>query len=187
MVVGDVSGKGVPAALLVAGILGVLRAESQSVGDILQLLQRVNTFVYHNTAPGTFLSMFYGILGLRDGVLSFCNAGHEHPLLLRGDHGRHELLESTGGLLGIEEHMDCAALQLALSPDDLLLVYSDGVTDTLLGDGKRLGQEGLLALGSELRKRNAPDLVEAVYARVTDLAGPNDRVDDFTQVAIKKL
>ena len=187
VVVGDVCGKGMPAALLVAGLLGVLRSEAANGHPLVHIVQSMNTFVSRHMSESTFVSLFACVLDARDRTLTYCNAGHEPPLLIRGKGGEAEFVEGQDTLLGLFEELTFSLDRVDLRPDDLLLIYTDGVTDREVdAEGRRLSRAGLLELGQELRHEEALRIADQVYERV---AAPMGRrgppQDDFTLVVIK--
>lgn len=186
--VGDVSGKGVPAALLVAGILGVLRTEIATHRSLSDAMTSVNSFICRYTDDLTFASMFLGVLDLRARTLSYCSAGHEPPLLLRKAGQEHELVEGRNTLLGVWEDVAFRTDQVTLEPDDVLLLYTDGVTDRqVYSKGRRLAREGLLEFVRDLVTQDAPHIVGQVCERLSEVAITDEPPDDLTLVAIKAV
>lgn len=186
LIVGDVSGKGMPAALLVAGLLGVLRSEAANGHALPHIVRSMNTFVCRHTSESTFVSLFAGVLDARDRALTYCNAGHEPPLLIRGDGSEPELVEGSDTLLGLFEETSFSVDQVDLRPDDVLLIYTDGVTDREVDtEGRRLSRAGLLELGQELHQENASCIADQIYERVAALMDRRSRQDDFTLVVIR--
>jgi serine phosphatase RsbU (regulator of sigma subunit) len=139
--VGDVSGKGVPAALFMA--LGKSLCKSTALGgerDIGAIMDRTNAEISRENPEMLFITMFAGILDLASGVLCFCSAGHDAPFLLRGG-GQPAALESSGGPpLSIVEDFSYPAESFQLKPGDLLCVITDGVTEAMTADGAVMGR-----------------------------------------------
>src|SRR5262249_30509599 len=126
--VGDVAGKGSPAALLMALLLAMLRTLVDERLEPAPPLTRLNVHVSRH-APGTrFITFVYGVLDARTGLFTYVSAGHMPPLVLRSD-GRCERLSDGGIALGMFEHSTYTAGQVMIQPDELVAVYSDGITE----------------------------------------------------------
>lgn len=127
--IGDVSGKGVGAALVMALTKTLFRANAAYYADAAKLMEAVNARLYEETGPTMFVTAFCGFLDLNDGILRFSNAGHDRPFLLRSN-GSVEVLESKPGLaLGVLPKFRYPLQQTTLAPGDALFLYTDGVTE----------------------------------------------------------
>ena len=178
LVLGDVSGKGIPAALRMANLQAYLRVLADSAPqDPLRVVRQVNRSLWQNTPPGDFATLFFGILTDPARRLTYINCGHNPPLCLRRD-GSIERLTATATVLGAFEEWECALGRTQLAPGDLLIVYSDGVTEARRG-GEHFGEERLVeAIRS--RADAAPDVVvSAILDRVQEF-GAGDQSDDLT-------
>jgi sigma-B regulation protein RsbU (phosphoserine phosphatase) len=162
--IGDVSGKGIGSALIMALTKTLFRANEPYYEDAARLTEAVNVRLCEETGPTMFVTAFCGFLDLDGGVLHFCNAGHDRPFLLHGD-GSVELLESKPGLaLGVLPQFKYPLQQMTLEPGDALFLYTDGVTDATNR------HEELFALDRlrEALKRAAGESALRVIAEVTN-------------------
>ncbi|HKS89250.1 MAG TPA: SpoIIE family protein phosphatase, partial [Stellaceae bacterium] len=135
--VADVSGKGIPAALFMAMARTVLRGVAGE-DDMIAAMAAANRLLAADNAAAMFVTLFYGVLDLRSGVMRYCNAGHNPPYLLRRDGGR-EMLPATGIPFGVDADMPCAIAETVLRPGDALFLYSDGITEAFAADGEAFG------------------------------------------------
>ena len=178
LVLGDVSGKGIPAALRMANLQAYLRVLADSAPqDPLRVVRQVNRSLWQNTPPGDFATMFFGIYADAARRLTYINCGHNPALCLRRD-GRIDRLAATATVLGAFEEWECALGRTQLAPGDLLVAYSDGVTEARRGD-EDFGEERLIEV---LRGRaDAPPeaVVTAILERVQEF-GAGDQLDDLT-------
>src|SRR5947209_8322109 len=141
LAIGDVMGKGVPAALLSANLKASVRAQLQG-GEVLpgDLVARVNRLFWDLTPNGLFASLFFAVFDLEAGTLEYVNAGHHYPFVVRAD-GAVEDLREGGTLLGLVEESSYLSGRLAVRAEDMLVFYTDGVTDRGSRDGEMYGAE----------------------------------------------
>src|SRR5205809_7164843 len=141
-IVGDVAGKGSPAALLAAAVLGMFSAEATYQKRAAELITRLNHGLFRRAIEARFLTTFYGMLG-KDGSLTYCNAGHNAPMLVSPSGVRR--LETGGVVLGLFDHATFDEETVTMTPGDLLVTFSDGVTEALNPDGDEFCDERLIA------------------------------------------
>jgi sigma-B regulation protein RsbU (phosphoserine phosphatase) len=185
-VLGDVSGKGVPAALLMANLQACFR--SQEPLALLQpghVLDTVNRHFFDSTAAERFATLFFGIYDDRTRGLRYVNCGHVPPLLLRAS-GEMETLDPTATMIGAFRQWNCTEGQVSLSPGDTLLVYSDGVTEAEAPSGEEFGEERLVRCLRDSRGLAASSLVHCIVERVTEFSH-GSRYDDVTVVVLKAI
>ena len=181
LIVGDISGKGIAAALLMANLQANLRSQSAiAVDDPQRLLQSVNRLFYDNTADNAYATMFFAEYDDRTGRLRFANCGHLPGLLLRSNGGL-ERLEPTGTVLGLFEEWRCGVEQRCLFPGDLLALYTDGVTEALNPDGDEFG-EARLCQALRRHRDLPPQSVLAEVLKEIQEFGPADQNDDITLI-----
>jgi serine phosphatase RsbU (regulator of sigma subunit)/catechol 2,3-dioxygenase-like lactoylglutathione lyase family enzyme len=184
LVIGDIAGKGIAAALLMANLQANLRSQCAIALDRpLDLLRSVNRLFCENTVDGAFATLFFAEY---DDVLSrlrYVNCGHLPALLLRAD-GELERLHATGTVLGLFKEWDCTVGEARLAPGDTLALYTDGVTESFNAKEEEYGQERLIAALQRHRELPAPSLLEAVVADVYDFM-PRDQRDDITLIIAK--
>ena len=182
---GDVMGKGVPAALLAANLKACLRAQLQGpVVEPAELIGRVNRLFWEVTPKGLFASLFFGVFDLGEAVLEYVNAGHEHPFVVRHDLATEDL-ETGGTVLGLMEGARFEQARVALSRDDLLLFFSDGITDRSSADGEFYGVERLKAAATRSRADRARLALYSVLGDVQEFSAGTPAEDDMTLIVAK--
>ncbi len=185
LAIGDVMGKGVPAALLAANLKACLRGQLQAEALVVEdLVARVNRLFWEVTPKGLFASLFFGIFDLGAGVLDYVNAGHDHPLLIDRAGTIRELADG-GTVLGIVEHAPYRKGTVAVKSDDLLVLYSDGVTDRCNGQGDAYGLERLREAALRSRHDAARIILYTLLGEVQGFSGGTPADDDMTLVAAK--
>jgi sigma-B regulation protein RsbU (phosphoserine phosphatase) len=183
-VLADVSGKGVPAALLMANLQACFR--SQAVTGFNQptiLLEAVNRHFYASTDPDRFATLFFASYHDRARTLRYVNCGHAPPLLLRST-GEMESLEPTATVLGAFREWSCAEREITLRPGDMLLLFSDGVTEGAGQDESEFGEERVKRVLRNSQGGSAEDLVASILDAVSRFSGICQG-DDITVVAIR--
>lgn len=184
-VIGDVMGKGVPAALLAANLKASIRAQLPSVGDGPEgLVRRVNRLFWEVTPEGLFATLFFGVFDLEARTLEYVNAGHHHPFIVRRA-GEVEDLGVGGTVLGLLEEGEYERGHASLGPSDVLVFYSDGVTDRSDRAGETYGVERLKAAAVACR-RDAARI--ALYTLLGEVQGWSDGMpadDDATLIVVK--
>ena len=183
---GDGTGKGLPAAMLVAECGSVLSALVHEDHTPAELLHRMNTALYHRIgATGQFVTLFFLILDVDARRLYYSTAGHNPPLLAGAASGRMLRLESDLGFpLGIFDDSSFGEHQLTLEPDDTILIYSDGLTEAQAPDGSLYGEERLRIWLEQHRHLTAEALLETLQTEV-DHFQTGEQADDFTAVAVR--
>jgi sigma-B regulation protein RsbU (phosphoserine phosphatase) len=168
LAVGDVMGKGIPAALLAATLTATVRSQIQS-GQCLpcEVVSHVNRLFWQVSPPGLFASLFYAVLDLHSGTLDYVNAGHHYPFVLRADGGAVELVDG-GTVLGLSEEASFTRGRLKVGGCDLLVLYSDGITDRANPEGEMYGLERLEQ--AALRSRTDPARI-CLYSILGDIQG----------------
>jgi sigma-B regulation protein RsbU (phosphoserine phosphatase) len=172
LVVADASGKGLPAALLVAYLQGCVRSQSGRGGaaDLAALLAAVNADFHASTAPEHYATLFFGVYADEARTLRYVNCGHPPPLLLRSG-GSVERLAPTATAVGLFGEWSAVEGETPLGPGDVLVAVSDGVTDAESAGGEPLGDERLLQVARRHAARPAEAVAEAVLAAVAAHAG----------------
>ncbi len=182
---GDVSGKGLPAALLMANLQATLRGQTLTLDSAQGCIQRCNKLLYRSTSSEKFVTLFYGILDRDRHVLSFTNAGHENPFLFSG--GGAARLAEGGVVLSILEEFPYAEASVPFRPGDLLVIYSDGITEAVNPAQELFGEARLAAVLEEHRHASAQELIDRIIGAVRAYAGPASQADDMTLVVVKRL
>jgi serine phosphatase RsbU (regulator of sigma subunit) len=181
LVVGDIAGKGIAAALLMANLQAHLRSQCAIALDQPQrLLRSVNQLFYENTTPSAYATLFFAEYDDRLQRLRYVNCGHLAGLLLRSDNSV-ERLESTTTVLGLFTAWDCSIAECRLSPGDLFVLYTDGVTESFNDAGQEFGEEGVLVSLSRHRRLPPAEMVQAILADVQRF-GLKEQHDDITLI-----
>ncbi|HYG62002.1 MAG TPA: SpoIIE family protein phosphatase [Thermoanaerobaculia bacterium] len=185
MVVGDVSGKGIPAALMVSTLHSALRLLLDRTGLGPDLLEQLNRHILESSTPNKFITMLLGELDVRSGVVHYLNAGHNPGLLLRGS-GSVEELGSSGLPLGLLPMARFQSRFISLDPGDVVCLYSDGITECSAPDGEEFGTERLAGLMREYRERPLQEMLEAIRDATDCFAAGLPQGDDQTLVLLRR-
>jgi serine phosphatase RsbU (regulator of sigma subunit)/catechol 2,3-dioxygenase-like lactoylglutathione lyase family enzyme len=184
LVIGDVSGKGMAAALLMANLQANLRSQCANALTHPELfLRSVNRLFYENTTDSAYASLFFAEYDDDTCRLRYANCGHLSGLILRHDDSCVRL-DSTGTLLGLFQDWDCPFAECELSPGDLLALYTDGVTEAYNEKGEEFGEERLFDALRRYRHEPATAAVEAIANQVRQFT-PGDQHDDITLILAK--
>jgi len=186
VVVGDVSGKGVPAALFMALTRSLVYAEATRGGSPRETLQHVNQHLLHMNAAGMFVTVLYGILDGQTGHFPYGRAGHELPLLIDAAGQLHALPHGNGHPLGLLPELAVDEQTLLIEPGGTLLVYTDGVTDALDPAGAFFGLERLCAKFGTMPKAAGQAICDALRAEINAHQGTALQFDDVTLVALHR-
>jgi serine phosphatase RsbU (regulator of sigma subunit) len=183
-VIGDISGKGIAAALLMANLQANLRGQCAIAVDQPQrLLRAVNQLFCENTTDGAFATLFFAEYDDATRHLRYANCGHLAALLLRSDDSL-ERLESTATVLGVFKKWDCAITAIQISPGDILALYTDGITESFNDAGEEFGEQRLAAALCRHRALSSSDLLAAVVDEVRQFS-PREQQDDITLIVAK--
>ena len=190
VVIADVSGKGVPASLIMAICRSVLRSEAVSKTSASEVLRRVNHQLYPDIKEDMFISMAYIVLDSGEGKVSLARAGHDAPLLYRSRTGEVEKLNPKGMALGIDSgevfNRVCADFSFELEKGDCILLYTDGATEALNSEGVEYGLPRLVQGLQTCAPHGAARVVEFVADDVKSFVGHHPQHDDITLIAIAK-
>jgi phosphoserine phosphatase RsbU/P len=184
--IGDVSGKGVPASLFMAVTQTVIRLVVREGYNLQTEIERANDLLVANNREMMFATLFCGVLDASSGTLTYCNCGHNPPIAVRAASGRCERLRANSPPLGIEKGITYQAQSLTLTAGDLVLLYTDGVTEAQNSEGVQFGMERLEQLMIAARTVSAGEAVERVLQRVTEFSRGMSQFDDITCVALKR-
>lgn len=183
LVVGDVSGKGMPAALLMANLQASLHTLAESGLEVQDLISRLNRVLYANTDPQIFATFFFGVLDPAIGKLVYVNAGHNPPVVC--GNGRLEQLSAGGLPLGVMQDSPYMPGQITLKPGELVALYSDGIVEAADDHDREFGEARFIEL---LRKHSGEDpetILSVVLAEVAAFCGTPQ--DDVTLVVVKRI
>jgi serine phosphatase RsbU (regulator of sigma subunit) len=182
--IGDVSGKGTPAAILMANVMAAVRALSESGVPSGKLIERVNRLVHSYTEDSVYITFCYCVLDVRTRRLTYVNAGHYPPCILRAN-GDREYMERGGLVIGIMPGTEYEEGTVTLAPGDDLVLYTDGITEARNPDDEMFGEERLEEVLLENRSGSAREIEEMVYTRIKDFTAGAAQSDDLTMVVVK--
>lgn len=194
LLIGDVAGKGVPAALLMAAVRASLRAHASSLYHLDEVMSRVNRAMVRDTQPNEFATIFYGVIDPVSLRLTYCNAGHDPPLLLRRVEGRaaedRDLYELTAGgmVIGVDPAQTYARGMFDLAPGDTLVAYTDGIVDAMNFESKRFGRPRLrkaILDAANMTGATAKSVADHIIWEVRRSIGLNPQTDDETLVVVR--
>jgi serine phosphatase RsbU (regulator of sigma subunit) len=183
--IGDVSGKGVSASLLMASLQGLLRDQAPAADSPAELARRINRQLFSSSRGAKYCTFFYAVFDEATKQLEFVNAGHNPPLFLNPSANGAKLLESTGVPLGLFPEVTHETRSETLDPDALVVLYSDGITEARDGSGGFYGVDRLVSLVSGERHRSPEDLVDRILEDVRAFSGNAVADDDQTLVVMK--
>ncbi len=187
--IGDVSGKGVSAALVMSNVISSLRSMlvSQSAGGPVALLRELNAVLHESTSPERFVTLFYAEYDLRSGNLTYSNAGHDWPMIVRPEKRLIVDLESSGVMLGAFPELDLTQREISLTPGDVVVAYSDGLVDTENEFGEPFGRERASGTIAGLTARSPSEIVQTLERELRTWQGNAEEVDDVTLVVLKRV
>ncbi|HKD83429.1 MAG TPA: PP2C family protein-serine/threonine phosphatase [Terriglobales bacterium] len=182
--IGDASGKGLAAALLIAAVQSSVRTATLfGGGDPTLVVQSVNRQAHASSDASQYATLFYGVFDAETGTLRYLNAGHNPPVLIHRD-GSSRLLEAGGAPAGMFADWPYEEGSVQLQPGDLLLAYTDGITEAINEEGKEWGIEGLRSAVSMHDDRAADDIVAEIFAAVNKFSDGR-RSDDAAVLALR--
>ena len=181
-IVGDVAGKGSPAALLAAAVLGMFSAEATYQASAAPLMTRLNHGLFRRAIEARFLTSFYGMLS-PDGSFTYCNAGHNAPLLVTKSGIRR--LETGGVVLGLFDSATFEEETLKLAPGDLIVLFSDGVTEAMNSESEEFTDERLIACANAHLGETPQQVLDALLSDVHAFCAGEPQSDDVTAVLVR--
>ena len=185
LALGDVSGKGLPASLLMASVQATLRGQALWTKGAAECIERANRQLYLSTSSDRFVTLFFALLDVREHTITYCNAGQESPILMNAD-GSSRRLTTGGPLLGVTEKIRYQEATLSLNPGDLLLVFSDGFSEAMNPEGELFGDERILSVVQEHRDREVATTIAALLRSTAAHSGAAPQNDDRTVLAIRR-
>ena len=184
--VGDVSGKGMPAALLMSTCLSLLRAYAEVLDSPSAIMRRLNRRLCHNNPTCAFTTLVLAVLDGRSGELRYCNAGHNPSVLKRGDNSVECLRQVHGPALGVEEQISYGESQLYLGEGDALIAYSDGASEMFSPDHRRYGLDRMKAFFQSSPHTSSKRQVRLFLRALRDFADGEPQHDDITVLIVQR-
>jgi sigma-B regulation protein RsbU (phosphoserine phosphatase) len=182
---GDVTGKGLPASLLMANLQATLRGQTLVADSPKTCLERANRFIYQSTSDEKFATLFYTIIDTEHHQLSYCNAGQDHPFLVSPSRESKRL--ATGGIpLGMMNEFTYEEESLPLGIGDVVVIYSDGVSEAMNAVGEMFGEQRIADVITQHRGAAPSELLEHVVAATKQFVADRPQTDDITLVVIRR-
>jgi len=185
VVVADVAGKGLPAALIMPAVKIALRSLTARHERISDAIREANEVFLDNLPPATYFTLFLGVFDATGRRFVYANAGHQPVLHFGGGHGEVGWLRSGGAAVGLIPDVDYETAETAFEPGDLFVFYTDGITEAEDSAGRDFGYDHLEAVVRDNRDRSAAEVVEAVHRAVERFRGPDQPADDATVIVVR--
>jgi len=186
LTIGDVSGKGIPAALFMAFSRTLLRAKACRNPGVGRMIESVNNFINEEPHSDMFVTLFYSVLNHKQNKLNFVNAGHNPPLLLRRESDEIIRLSTGGVVLGAMKGLKMAEKTVDLEEGDLLVLYTDGVTEAVNKQEEQFGEGRLIKLIEKNHELSPEDLKNKIIDQVYDFASGTKQADDITLMILRR-
>jgi serine phosphatase RsbU (regulator of sigma subunit) len=183
---GDVSGKGTAAALLMSSLHAAVHAQADIHDSLVKTISAVNRYLVESIPPNRFVTLFYAELDPKDGDLAFLNAGHNPPLIVHAG-GTMEQLAAGGLPLGIMANADFREGRTQLHPGDVLVIYSDGVSEATNPSGEEFGPTRLYEVVARNLDASAGGIRDRIESALTKFCQGTPAADDITLVICKRL
>jgi sigma-B regulation protein RsbU (phosphoserine phosphatase) len=184
-VIADVSGKGVSAALYMALCRTLIHASGVEHADPAVAIRQANRLIYDDGRSSMFITVFYAVLDPEQMTISYVNAGHNPPLLVRGDPPVAQMLEGKGIALGVIDDVDIPVKTLSVQHGDLIIMYTDGVTEAFNEHEDYFGEERLIASVTKNKSRPVQEILDAILGDIRQFCGSAPQSDDITLILIR--
>jgi sigma-B regulation protein RsbU (phosphoserine phosphatase) len=182
---GDVSGKGMPAALLMSNLQATLRGQTIACTNARECLERSNKLLYHSTDAQKYATLFYGVLNPKDHILSFANAGHNNPIKISPD-GKFERLKTIGIPLGFLEDFDFSEHSTQMNTGDVLILFSDGISEAMNVREEEFEENNILNVAQKNIQSTPVEIIDTIINEVRQHASDMPQMDDMTLLVIKR-
>jgi serine phosphatase RsbU (regulator of sigma subunit) len=186
MVLGDVSGKGMPASLLMMGLQARVQVMIEEPQSLAETMTRLNRITCANCPSNRFITLFFCILDGNTGELIYCNAGHNPPVIVRAN-GDHEELPGGGPVVGILRTIEYEEYRAKLEPGDVLVIYSDGVTEASDPSGNEFDVDGLAKTVVGQRTTASDSIIKSISRAVNEFTAGAPQADDITVIVARRL
>ena len=183
--VGDVSGKGTGAALLMSSLHAAVRAQSQTRASTSEVMGEINQYIFENSPSNKFLTLFYGGLDPNTGTLTYSNGGHNAPMFVRRS-GEVERLDKGGLPIGMMQGIVYQEASVTFDPGDVLVIYSDGITESINERDEEFDEERLIEVVKNNLGRSASGIRDRIDEALSRFVGTTAPVDDMTLMIIKR-
>lgn len=184
--VGDVSGKGVPASLVMATVRSLFRSTTSLTEDPAQIIQQINNNLATESNPNMFVTLFVGVLELSSGELIYCNAGHNAPIIIKGSTAVVEQLPVVANIpVGVLSGYEYQSQATHIEHGDMLFLYTDGLTEAENATHAQYGEQRMLDVLSSSTGKRPRELVDNIKQSVSEFVGEAEQSDDLTMLAIR--
>lgn len=183
--IGDVSGKGAPGAILMAVVYAGFKSLLKEVFQVSEVVARLNNLLEEATTAGYFATFWFGILNVAENSLTYCNAGHNPPILLRKN-GTVQLLETGGMLLGFLPYQSYIQDKIEINSGDYLVLYTDGVVEIKNSAEEEFGEKRLISMIKKNRGKSPSEIKNEILKAVREFSGKIEFDDDITLLIIYK-
>jgi HAMP domain-containing protein len=187
LVIADVSGKGVPAAMFMGISRTLVRANAATNSSVSGTICRANEIITDSDHSSMFVTLFYGVLDTKEKTLTYVSAGHNYPLMLKDGSIDTILLKADGIALGVEQNITLEERMIQLDRGDLLVLYTDGVTEAIDRQEKEFGEERLIALAQQYSNLPAAEIITHIRDEVIRFSDGQPQFDDITLLILKVL
>jgi len=185
LVIADISGKGMPASLLMANFQAALRTLVSLNLPLIDIVIRLNNLVFENTTPDKFVTFFIATFDTKSLQLEYINAGHNRPLIINNNEIKEEL-NLGGPILGVfEDYVDYKIGKVQIGEEDTVLFYTDGATDIKNTKDLELGQEGFYEVARKVGEIDAESIIENLFTHFDDFGDSSNLFDDITLMCLK--
>jgi sigma-B regulation protein RsbU (phosphoserine phosphatase) len=185
ILIADVSGKGVPAALFMALSRIVVRVNAFWFRDPSKVITSANNIISQDSKAGMFVTLFYGILSEKNRSLTYVNAGHNPPVLFRSFSGLFEELTATGIIIGAQEGVEYKQETVIIHPGDVAALYTDGITESVNSENEMFGEVRLKTIIRTHAAGSAEEILGSILSGVVEFCGSEPQFDDITLLVIK--
>ncbi len=184
LAIGDVSGKGAPAAITMALVLAGLRSQRQFFMTTCDLVYRLNNLLYESSLEGNYVSFFYALISTQKNRVIFTNAGHNPPIIVRKD-GQVERMKDGGIVLGFQSDINFKQKEFEFNAGDIILMYTDGITEAMNEQEEEFGEARLIELLKKNRHLSVYELRQKIIQEVQQFSHREEHEDDMTLVLCK--
>jgi phosphoserine phosphatase RsbU/P len=188
LAIGDVSGKSTPAAMIMASLQASLRAlASMQISDPVLTIQRINKLLVRSHGKSNkYVTFFYGILNHQTHELVYVNAGHCYPLIVKKK-GKVDRLETGGMVMGFFDEVPYKLGRYSLEPDDLMILYTDGVSELVDSEGEEYGTDRIIHVLKENHDESVSEIRDQLVKNLTLYRGEENQFDDLTLILLKRI
>ncbi len=182
---GDITGKGLPAAMLMANLQATLRGQAFTQNSVKDSIKNANILLFNSTASNRFATVFYGVLNYTNNSVTYCNAGHDAPINIKGDQTTR--LNEGGLLLGCFDFAEYEEATKSIDVGESIIIYSDGVTEAMNAINQEFGEEKFISIVKANQDLSAKELIDVILKEIKAHSGDIAQSDDITLLIIKRI